>query len=164
MTTDQERQLVVTWQDPAPAAEKVTSMSGLAYLTAVMNGELPMAPIARLLGLRVAAVETGRVVIAGSPGEQHQNPIGTVHGGYLSAMLDSSMSCAVHAALEAGIGYSTVSLQVSFVRAPRAGGPELLAEGRVVHLGKRHATADGTLRDAGGTLYAHATTTCLILR
>jgi uncharacterized protein (TIGR00369 family) len=164
MTTNQERQLVVTWQDPAPAAEKVMSMSGLAYLTAMMNGELPMAPLAHLLGLRFAAVETGRVVIAGSPGEQHQNPIGTVHGGYLSTMLDSAVGCAVHAALEAGIGYSTVSLQVSFVRSPRAGGPELFADGRVVHLGKRHATADGTLRDADGTLYAHATTTCLILR
>ncbi|XXT24791.1 PaaI family thioesterase [Sorangium sp. So ce429] len=164
MTTNKERQLTVTWQDPAPATEKVMSMSGLAYLTAMMNGELPAAPIAHLLGLRLAALEAGRVVIAGTPGEQHQNPIGTVHGGYLSTMLDSAVGCAVHSALEAGIGYSTVSLQVSFVRAPRAGGPELLAEGRVVHLGKRHATADGTLRDAGGTLYAHATTTCLILR
>lgn len=164
MTTNQERQLVVTWQDPAPAVEKVRSMSGLAYLTAMMNGELPMAPIACLLGLRVAAVEAGRVVITASPGEQHHNPIAMVHGGYLSTMLDSAMGCAVHASLEAGVGYSTVSLQVSFVKAPRAGGPELVAEGRVVHLGKRHATADGTLRDADGTLYAHATTTCLILR
>ncbi|WP_437672254.1 PaaI family thioesterase [Sorangium sp. So ce131] len=159
----QERQLVVAWPDPAPAAEKVRSMSGVDYLTAMMKGELPAAPIAHLLGLRLDVVESGRVVVAGTPGEQHQNPIGTVHGGYLSTMLDSAVGCAVHTSLEAGVGYSTVSLQVSFVRGPRAG-VELFAEGRVVYLGKRHATADGTLRDAEGTLYAHATTTCLILR
>jgi len=162
--TVQERRLVVTWEDPAAAIENAPKLSGVAYLTAVMNGELPMPPIAVLLGLRFTVVENGRVVIAGLPGEQHQNPIGIVHGGYTSTMLDSAMGCAVHTALEAGVGYSTTSLTVNFVKAIRAGSPELSAEGKVVHLGKRSATAQGTLCDASGVLYAHATTTCSILR
>ena len=159
MTTNQERQIVVTWQDPAPAAEKAPTMTGLAYLTATMNNELPIAPIANLLGLRFTVVENGRVVITSQPGEQHHNPIGTAHGGYLSTMLDSVMSCAVHTTLDAGVGYSTIALQVNCVRAA-----ELVAEGRVVHAGKRYATAEGTVRDASGALYAHATATCLILK
>jgi uncharacterized protein (TIGR00369 family) len=79
-------------------------------------------------------------------------------------MLDSAMGCAVHTELEAGVGYSTVSLQLNFVRPVQEGITELLAEGRVVHLGKRQATAEGSIRDAEGRLYAHAMTTCLVLR
>lgn len=100
----------------------------------------------------------------GHPGEQHYNPIGIVHGGYLSTMLDSVMGCAVHTELEPGIGYSTVSLQVNFVRPVQDGIQELLAEGRVVYIGKRQATAEGAIRDSEGRLYAHGMTTCLILR
>ena len=36
------------------------------------------------------------------------------------------------------------------------------AEGRVIHRGRTTATSEGALRDAGGKLYAHATTTCII--
>jgi acyl-coenzyme A thioesterase PaaI-like protein len=86
------------------------------------------------------------VTVVGHPGEQHYNPIGTVHGGYLSTMLDSVMGCAIHTELEPGVGYSTVSLQ------------------RVIYVGKRQAMAEGTIRDSAGRLYAHGMTTCLILR
>lgn len=128
-TTNDERQLVVRWRDPAPAAAKVGVMSGVAYLTAIMKGELPQVPIASTLGLRLTVVEAGRVVVAGRPGEQYYNPLGAVHGGYLSTMLDSAMACAVHSALEAGVGYTTLSLQVSFVKAVRAGAPSCLPRG-----------------------------------
>jgi uncharacterized protein (TIGR00369 family) len=164
MTDAGSRSVTVTWEDPRVAAAQARGMSGLDYLTKVMKGEISEAPIGRLLDLRFQEVQKGRVVVVGHPGEQHYNPIGLVHGGYLSTMLDSAMGCAVHTELEAGVGYSTVSLQLNFVRPVQDGITELLAEGRVVHLGKRQATAEGSIRDAEGRLYAHAMTTCLILR
>ena len=158
------RSVTVTWEDPRAAASLARGMSGLDYLTGVMKGEISEAPIGRLLDLRFTEVKKGKVVVAGRPGEQHYNPIGLVHGGYLSTMLDSAMGCAVHTELEAGVGYSTVALQINFVRPVQDGIAELQAEGRVIHLGKRQATAEGAIRDSEGRLYAHGMTTCLILR
>jgi uncharacterized protein (TIGR00369 family) len=158
------RSVTVSWEDPRAAATLARGLSGLDYLTRVMKGEISEAPIGRLLDLRFKEVAKGRVVVVGHPGEQHYNPIGTVHGGYLSTMLDSVMGCAVHTELEPGIGYSTASLQVNFVRPVQDGIKELLAEGRVVYIGKRQATAEGVIRDSEGRLYAHGITTCLILR
>src|SRR3954471_1946502 len=109
------RSVTVTWEDPRAAASQAQKLSGLDYLTRVMKGEISEAPIGRLLDLRFTEVAKGRIVVAGHPGEQHYNPIGLVHGGYLSTMLDSAMGCAVHTELEPGIGYSTVSLQINFV-------------------------------------------------
>lgn len=164
MTGIDSRSVTVTWEDPRAAAAQAQGMSGLDYLTKVMKGEISEAPIGRLLDVRFHEVQKGRVVVVGRPGEQHYNPIGLVHGGYLSTMLDSAMGCAVHTELEAGVGYSTVSLQLNFVRPVQEGIKELLAEGRVVHLGKRQATAEGFVRDPEGRLYAHAMTTCMVLR
>jgi uncharacterized protein (TIGR00369 family) len=139
-------------------------MSGLDYLQAVMNGEISEAPIGSLLDIRFTAVERGRVVVRGRPGEQHYNPIGIVHGGYLSTMLDSAMGCAVHTELEAGVGYATSGLQIYFVRPVLDDITELFAEGRVVYQGKRQATAEGFLRGPDDKLYAHGTTSCMIIR
>jgi uncharacterized protein (TIGR00369 family) len=34
-------------------------------------------------------------------------------------------------------------------------------EGRIMHVGSRVGTAEGSITDAAGKLYAHGTTTCL---
>lgn len=167
MTTEpdsDDRSLTVTWSDPAPSLEQAMTRSGLDYLSAMHRGEIPLAPIGSLLGITFAEVSEGRVVIRGEPGEQHLNPIGTVHGGYLSTMLDSAMGCAVHTALPAGVGYGTVSLTVNLVRPVGPQVPELLAEGKVEYVGSRQATASGQLTDPDGKLYAHSTTVCLIVK
>jgi uncharacterized protein (TIGR00369 family) len=164
MTDSTTRSVTVTWEDPRQAAAKAQKMSGLDYLTAVMKGEISEAPIGSLLDIRFTVVERGRIVVRGRPREQHYNPIGLVHGGYLSTMLDSAMGCAVHTELEAGVGYATSGLQVYYVRPVSDDVPELLAEGRVVYVGKRQATAEGFLRGPDNKVYAHGTTSCLILR
>jgi len=38
------------------------------------------------------------------------------------------------------------------------------SEGKIIHMGGRIATAEGRLTDASGKLYAHGTTTCIVLR
>jgi uncharacterized protein (TIGR00369 family) len=40
----------------------------------------------------------------------------------------------------------------------------LRAEARLIHAGRGTAVAEGRLVDEAGKLYAHATTTCMILR
>ena len=93
----------------------------------------------------MAEVEPGRAVFAIEPAEWMYNPIGSVHGGVAATLLDSCMGCAVHTTLDAGVGYTTTDLQVRYIRAMRAGAGRVLAEGRVVHAGRRTATAEGRL-------------------
>ena len=142
----------------------LTTLTGLEFLRAMASGELPRAPIGELMDMFELEVEHGHVVFHGRPGAQHYNPIGVVHGGFAATLLDSSMACAVHSTLPAGVGYTTLELKVNFVRALTAGTGLVHSVGEVVHRGSRVATAQGRLEDAEGRLYAHGTTTCLILR
>jgi uncharacterized protein (TIGR00369 family) len=158
-----DRKLTVEWQDPLPLAQAARSMSGLEFLLAVRDGKLAPAPIQQLIGMRLAEVEAGRAVWEFTPGEQHYNPIGSAHAGVTATLLDSAMACAVHSTLPAGKGYTTLEFKLNLVRAVTAKSGTLRATGRVVHGGKSTATAEARLEDAAGALYAHATTTCIIL-
>ena len=97
------------------------------------------------------------------PAEIHYNPIGMVHGGIPCTLLDSAMGCAVHTTLPAGVGYTTLELKVNIIKAIGKDSGPLRAEARVLHAGRSTAVAEGRLVDRAGTLYAHATTTCIVL-
>jgi uncharacterized protein (TIGR00369 family) len=159
-----KRELSVSWSDPAALVEAGRAMSGIDYLRAIRDGRLPPPPIAVLLGFRLAEVEQGQAVFEVTPGEQHYNPIGVVHGGLAMTLLDSAMGCAVQTHMPAGGGYTTLEAKTNLVRAVTAKTGLLRAIGKVVHVGSRIATAEGRLVDAAGKLYAHATTTCIVLR
>ncbi|HET7197981.1 MAG TPA: PaaI family thioesterase [Burkholderiales bacterium] len=157
------RSLRVTWDDPQALAAAARSMSGIDFLRAIRDGRLPQPPIAQLLGFRLVEVEPGLAVFEVTPGEQHYNPIGVVHGGLAMTLLDSAMGCCVQASLPAGIAYTTLEAKTNLVRAITHSTGRLRAIGKLVHLGKRVATAEGRLEDASGKLYAHATTTCMVI-
>jgi uncharacterized protein (TIGR00369 family) len=128
------------------------------------GGSVP-STIARLLDFELVEVQDGRALFAMQPAEWMYNPIGSVHGGIAATILDSCMGCAVHTTLEAGVGYTTTDLQVRYIRAMSDTTGRVLAEGRVVHRGKRTATAEGRLfAESDERLLAHGSTGCVILR
>lgn len=158
------RERLLTWQDPVPVAGAGAKMSGLEYLRAVASGELPPPPIAVLMQMQPVELDEGRAVFEGEPGEEHYNPIGTVHGGYVSTLLDSALGCAVHTTLPAGVAYTTLTLEVKMVRPITRDMHAVRAEAEVLHRGRRQATAQATVTDvASGKLLATGTSTCLIL-
>jgi uncharacterized protein (TIGR00369 family) len=161
--TEAPRTRTVSWEDPVEGARRGLELSGLDYLRAMMAGDLPAPPIMATLGFELVEVEEGRAVFACDPGEHHMNPIGSVHGGLAATLLDSATGVAVHTTLPAGVGYTTLDLHVTFVRAilPETG--RITAHGEVLHGGRRMATAQGRVVDASGRLLAHATSNCLIL-
>jgi uncharacterized protein (TIGR00369 family) len=150
--------------DPLALAARGRELSGMEYVRQIFDGELPPPPIAELMGFRGVEFDHGRAIFEMTPGPQHYNPIGTVHGGVALTLLDSAMGCAVHTTLEAGVGYTTLEVKTNFVRAITADTGLIRCEGTVVHSGSRIATAEGRLIDAAGRLLAHGTTTCLIIR
>ncbi|HZD26278.1 MAG TPA: PaaI family thioesterase, partial [Alphaproteobacteria bacterium] len=96
------------------------------------------------------------------PHEFLLNPLGSVHGSYYAALLDSALGCAIHSTLPAGTGYTTLEYKINMVRALKSDGETVFAEGRVLHPGRRVATSEATLKDAEGRLYGHGTCSCLI--
>ena len=157
------RSLSLEWADPAALAAAGRKMTGLDFLRAIRDGDLPPPPIAVLMGFRLTEVEPGHVVFECTPGEQHYNPIGVVHGGLAMTLLDSAMGCCVQTRVPAGSGYTTLEAKTNLVRAITDKTGRLRAIGKVVHIGSRIATAEGRLEDASGKLYAHASTTCIVL-
>jgi len=158
-----QRSLNVAWSDPRILADAVRTMSGIEFLRAIRDGRLPSPPIAQLLGMRLAEVERGHAVFEATPAEHHYNPIGVVHGGLALTLLDSAMACSVQTQLPQGTGYTTLEVKVNLVRAITLQTGKLRSIGKIVHAGNRIATAEGRLEDAAGKLYAHGTTTCIVL-
>ena len=138
-------------------------MSGLDWLRRMISGDVPYPPIAEMLGLRLVEADEGRVVWEGEPGEQHYNPLGTVHAGFATTLLDSAMGCAFVSTAAPGTGWTTLELKANFTRAITAETGLVRCTGTVVHGGRRVATTDARLEDAGGRLLAHATSTILVL-
>jgi uncharacterized protein (TIGR00369 family) len=158
------RSRTVVWQDPVPTAAAGATMSGLEYMTAVSEAEVPPPPIAVLMRYRPLEIEEGRVVFEGEPGEEHYNPIGVVHGGYAATMLDSVLGCAVHTTLPAGVAYTSLGLEVKYLRPITRDTGRVLCEASVIYRGRRQATAEAvvTAADSGKAL-ASGTSTCMVL-
>lgn len=144
--------------------EALAKMSGLAFLSAIADGELPQPPIGKTLNFHLKSAKFGEVVFEGEPGFAAMNPIGSVHGGWFGTILDSCMACAVQSTLPAGTGYTTLEFKVSVIRALVPGCGPVRAIGTVDHSGRRTGVASGRLVGvADGKLYATGTTTCLTL-
>lgn len=161
---DDARTLTVTWDSLAEMPAKAPGLSGLELLNAIARGEIPGPPIHHVLGIHPVEAEHGRVVFAMDPHEMHYNPMGVVHGGVLSTILDSALGCTVLSTLPAGTAYTTVDLHVTMVRAVTSRTGRIRAEGKIVHNGRTIATADARLVDAEGRVYAHGVTTCSVMR
>ncbi len=163
-SVDSERVRTFSWSDPLATAMAAASLPGIDAIRKIAAGELPPPPIAELLDFEITLVEPGRVIFAVTPQEWMYNPIGSVHGGVAATLLDSSLGCAIHTTLAAGQRYTTSDLQVRYVRAMSADSGRVLADSHVVHVGRKLATAEGRLyAEDDGKLFAHATTSCLIL-
>lgn len=138
-------------------------MTGLQLLSAMSEGKLPPPTIATTMPMEMIDISEGRVVFNAKANNTHLNPLGGVHGGFATTVLDSVTGCAVHTMLEAGVGYGTVELDVKMMR-PVPLDEQLVAEGKVLSLTRSIGFSEGTLRDAQGKILAHATATCMLIR
>jgi uncharacterized protein (TIGR00369 family) len=153
----------ISWHDPKPSLGVAATMTGLEYLQSMRDGVLPPPPIIQLMGGQLATVDNGTASFTLEPQESHYNPIGVVHGGIVCTMLDSATGCAVHSTLDVGWGYTSIDLNVSYLRAVTLDSGLLTFTGRVIKGGRRvaFATAEGV--DAAGNVVATATSSLLVI-
>ncbi|MGD0882683.1 MAG: PaaI family thioesterase [Acidimicrobiales bacterium] len=153
----------MSWYDPSVTAAAAPATSGLDFLRTLRDGGLPRPPMAALLGMGIREVEPGRVVFEYEPDESVYNPIGMVHGGVVCTLADTVIGCAVHTTLGPGVGYTSIDLQVGYLRPLTVATGVVVATGLVVKPGRRVAFARAEVADAGGRLLAEASGTCLII-
>jgi uncharacterized protein (TIGR00369 family) len=156
--------VTVTWEDPSIVAQAARTMTGLDFLQKIASGEVPPPPIMRLINFQGAEASEGKVVFTCTPSEQHYSVLAMVHGGVAATLLDTALGCSIHSMLPMGVSYTTLELHINYVRPLTINTGLIRCEGEVIHLGRTVATAQARIVDASGKLYAHATTTCMILR
>jgi uncharacterized protein (TIGR00369 family) len=128
----------------------------------MIAGEVPGAPVADLIGMRMTAIEEGRATFELDAGPQHSSPPGTLHGGILCDLADAAMGCANASRLGPGESFTTVELKINFLKPVREG--RLTAVGEVVKAGRTIALLACSVTDESGSLVAYATSTCMTLR
>jgi uncharacterized protein (TIGR00369 family) len=133
----------------------------LERVQAMIRGEAPGPPVARLLGFRIVEVAPGRAVFEMEAGPQHANPMGTLHGGILCDIADAAMGIAYASELEEGQTFTTLELKINFLKPVWKA--RLRAEGHVVKRGKTVGLVECNVVDETGSLVARASSTCLTL-
>ena len=139
------RSRTYTWSDPKATAAVVGRLSGIEMLRAMTRGELPPPPIMQTLEVtKFEVLAEGHCVFTMPAREFHYNPIGSVHGGVISTLLDSAAGCAVHSTLPPGWGYTSLDLTTKFLRTVTVDSGQLRCEGTVIHRGRSRSGCSGT--------------------
>jgi uncharacterized protein (TIGR00369 family) len=73
------------------------------------------------------------------------------------------MGCALVTTFDAPAGWTTLEVKSNFTRAITVGTGLIRCTGTVIHPGRTVATAEARIEDAAGKLYAHGTSTILVL-
>ena len=148
---------------PSGLFEIRRSLPGLDFFKKMIAGELPPPPLVALLGLKLVEAEAGRVTFTGLAREEFYNGMGVAHGGFAATLLDSALGCAINTMMPAGRVFTTIDLQIHYTRPLRREAGELRCTATVVHVGSRTATSEGRIVDGNGKVYAHGTTTCILV-
>jgi len=151
--------------NPAVSGGETGFATGAGYerFMELVGNHVPRPPnYVELLGMRPLHAEPGHVRFEFTATEQFLNPAGVVQGGFITAMLDETMGPAALSLLGPGHMVPTLELKVSFLRPVRPG--RLVADGRVVHMGKSVGFLEGSLTDEDGDMVAAASATARVVK
>jgi uncharacterized protein (TIGR00369 family) len=147
--------------------QSVAGVARMAAQSVHQRGLMPHAqmkdvPVARLIGFEAQDIADGRAVVTLTAGQQHANPMGTLHGGILCDIADAAMGMAFASTLAPGESFTTIELKINFFRPVWEA--HLRAEGKVVRRGSMIGYIECEITDEGGRLVAKAASTCMALR
>jgi uncharacterized protein (TIGR00369 family) len=148
----------------ATREERAASLTGRQILQAIVEGRLPEPTIARTLSIKLIEVGEGFAAFEGEAGPDLTNVLGSVHGGFALALIDSATSAAAQSTLPSGASYATIEIKTNFSRLIFPDTGRVRAEGRVVNAGRTIVAAEGKVVDARGRLLAHGTSTLMVFR
>lgn len=150
--------------DQTNAPSPGLAATGLAMIQGVFAAGGFKRGLGSTLGITGREASEGRVVLVGSPNEDHYNPLGSVHGGYAATMLDAAVALALQTLLPTGTAYATTDLNITYLRPLTADSGPVRAEGAIIHAGRSMALGEARVFDREDRLCAHAKATFVIRR
>lgn len=133
-----------------------------AEIRAYLSDPSHAPPCSILLGFEMLdfSADDGWAEMAFTPKPSFANPLATVQGGFVAAMLDDAMGLAGSIAVRFEKVVPTLQLNVIFVNPTPV--ERLIARGEVVRLGKNTTLLAGWLKRADGTLLATGTASAAV--
>ncbi|MEM9321058.1 MAG: PaaI family thioesterase [Pseudomonadota bacterium] len=128
----------------------------------MISGALPPPPMYKVANIRLISAESGRTKLEAVPLEDHYNPIGTIHGGWIATLLDAALASCVHTCVPLGSGFTTAEFKTNLVRPVTVATGRLLCEGTVLYMGRSIATSEAKIMTEAGKMVAHGVETCAI--
>ena len=158
------RSRTITWTDPARVRFRLRGLDGYEQLAAMKRGDASPPPAVACSDCRSTS---SSAVAPSSP----SSPTSCTRTRWARCTAASSRRSSTprwvarsRRRFPADAGFTTLELSTNFVRAITQSTGRVHAEGRVVHSGGRVVTTEARVYDDAGTLYAHAKSTCLVLR
>jgi uncharacterized protein (TIGR00369 family) len=152
------------WVDPAQTLAATSGRPGIDVLRDIASGVLPAPPIAMLMGFQLTVVEQGYAELTMEPAEFHYGSGCLVHAGVYATLLDSAAGCAVQTLLPVGMEYTSLDLNIKFLRRLTVETGAVRAVGTVTHYGKQTALVEARILNTAERLLATATSSCLVFR
>ena len=121
-----------------------------------MTNESRRSPFSAHIGAEMEELREGYARLSLVVGPQHTNPLGGMHGGVITTMMDSSLGAALWALRgeeATRLPHATVEMNASFLSGARAG-DRIVVEGRVIRRGKSVAFGEAEARRNGEELIA----------
>ncbi len=122
---------------------------------------LSTVPFAKLLGIKLDAVEAGEATLSLRIREEFKQNAGVVHGGVIASLIDSATAFAILPLLNPDERTTTVDLTISYLRPLVAG--VVVARAKVLRAGRRMIATSAELFDDDGKLAATALSTYIRL-
>lgn len=152
-----------SWPTLPPADER-TAHAGMDALDRVVAGERHLSPGAHTLGVRLTSAEGGAVTMTATPAEWALNNGGTVHGGIVSGWVDTALGYATATVVDEGVGYSTLDLNVRYIRALRLEKTPATIHADVEHVGRSTCVVQVRVTDTDGRICASASGVMMLFR
>jgi uncharacterized protein (TIGR00369 family) len=143
--------------------EDIARMTGKEILQAIIDGRLPHPPISETLTFWLAEISDGFAAFEGEPGDHLLNPMGTTHGGWAMALIDSATGCAGYSLIPAGAGFRTVETKVNLSRPITSDTGRVRTEARVVSQTRQIISTEARLTSRDGRVLAHGTSTLMVV-
>jgi uncharacterized protein (TIGR00369 family) len=128
----------------------------------MVEGTMAPPPVADLVGLELTTMERGRATFHLTARPEHASPLGTLQGGILCVLADAAMGAAYASLLEDDESFATLELKTNYLKPVWSG--RITATAEVLKAGRTIGLVDCRMTDEGGSLVAHATSTCMTLR
>lgn len=152
------------WEEPVRGETfppHLLGLSGIEQLRLFLDGKAAPPPVGHLTGTYLTEVGVGSATFVMPITGWLQIPTGLMTAGGVAILADGPLGCAIQSALPPATGYATSELSINMVR-PVPGQGQLVARGRLVHLGRRLGLSEVFVTDDAGRLIAHGTSRCVI--